>query len=226
MEDAGRRRLGSVRQGRVEARREKGRAHVDFARGGLEREIPLEPQMLKRHADRADDRENNADGGRRGKPVFARSRASPGRKLRRRETKSGAAAPPSDPSVRAIFRACRVRTRHRRGQTSLQTYVRATAAPPEISTIRIPVRIFVQTLDRAKDEICRNGGEGRAGDAWAERPGPRAAYGITDRLIPNSGLHRLPQTPGYNVANVGRQGGLRGDPVQHRFGLPSPQLFQ
>ena len=76
-EDSGRRRPGSGGQGRVEAGRENGRAHVDLARGGLKREITLESQVLKRHGYRADDRERDADRSGGGKPASDSGRTRP-----------------------------------------------------------------------------------------------------------------------------------------------------
>ncbi len=64
-EDLGFGRLRRGCQRRVELRGEESGAHVDLARGGPERQIALEPQMLERQCDNADDREEHADRGRR-----------------------------------------------------------------------------------------------------------------------------------------------------------------
>ncbi len=129
-EDCGRRRLGSSREGCIEAVRKHRRAQADFARGGFQREIPFEPQVLKRHGDRAYDRENEAYRRGRGKPASARERARPRQKLRSR-VESGGAASPTDLCVRAIVRACRACTRHCPGQTSSQINLREPAVPAE-----------------------------------------------------------------------------------------------
>ena len=54
----GRLRIGAQR--RVEPLGEQGRAHVDFARAGAQRQIALEPQMLKREREDGEDRNGDA----------------------------------------------------------------------------------------------------------------------------------------------------------------------
>ncbi len=56
-------RLGAER--RVEPLGEEGRAHIDLARPGAKREIPLEPQMLGRERDDADNRQKRRQENRR-----------------------------------------------------------------------------------------------------------------------------------------------------------------
>ena len=56
-------RVGDKR--RVEPLGEEGGADVDLARGGAQRQIPFEPQLLERQRDNADDRDGDPDRNRR-----------------------------------------------------------------------------------------------------------------------------------------------------------------